>query len=178
VVDARLRERGADGPPALLQARHAGDRRGRDGDRVGSGVAAGGARAQQRPGTPAGWIEVESQNRPEAAVDRGDEIEQELKAEASEADAARWHPVWFDRGSGWTGKTHGEADGFCYCQGGMIVCPYDAVSQFRALRRPRQCLSLVVPVKDLIEWLDMTDQDRCFFRGGTSTMTRRRVTAL
>ncbi|EJK52827.1 hypothetical protein THAOC_27864 [Thalassiosira oceanica] len=75
---------------------------------------------------PQGWIEVESQNRPEAAVDRGDEIKQELEAEASEADAARWHPVWFDRGSGWTGKTHGEADGFCDGQGGMIVCPYDA----------------------------------------------------
>jgi len=75
---------------------------------------------------PQGWIEVESQNRPEAVVDRGDEIKQELEAEASEADAARWHPVWFDRDSGWTGKTHGEADGFCDGQGGMIVCPYDA----------------------------------------------------
>ena len=77
---------------------------------------------------PQGWTEVESHNRPGAVVDRGDEVKHELEEEAGEADEARWHPVWFDRSSGWTGTTHGEADGFCYDQGGMIVCPYDAVS--------------------------------------------------
>mmetsp|Transcript_13203 Transcript_13203/g.30353 ORF Transcript_13203/g.30353 Transcript_13203/m.30353 type:complete len:109 (+) Transcript_13203:320-646(+) len=86
---------------------------------VGPGVAAGGACAQQRSDPPPqGWTEVESHNQPEAVVDRGDEIkhgEQRRRGEVA--------PGVVRRVLGADEHDARRGGGFCYDQGGMIVCP-------------------------------------------------------
>mmetsp|Transcript_10125 Transcript_10125/g.23078 ORF Transcript_10125/g.23078 Transcript_10125/m.23078 type:complete len:567 (-) Transcript_10125:125-1825(-) len=65
------------------------------------------------------------------ASDPGSEVASEAGPDAAsngtkgETRSRRYSPKWFDRESGWDGRTYDEAANFC-SKAGMKLCPYDA----------------------------------------------------
>lgn len=66
--------------------------------------------------------EISSEQRPSAPQSAPSQIQ----SEAFQAIDNQFHPIWYDRSSGWKGQTYGDALGFCESlEGSTMLCPYE-----------------------------------------------------